>query len=164
MHRRQTGSSLIECAIVTTVVALTLGAALPSFQEARQRRHLEGTAAQLETDLQLARAEAVARNEPVRLSFAQGDAGSCYWLHTGAKPQAVCEHRTDALRQVQLDTAVRLQSNSASLLFDPIKGTVTPTATVRLQTEAGTLHLVVNVMGRVRSCSPDGALPGLARC
>lgn len=165
MHR-QTGLSLIECAIVTAVTALALGAALPSFEEARARRQLEGVAAQLETDLQLARAEAVARNEPVRVSFAQDEAGSCYWLHTGARPEPHCAARPDALRQVRLDagSAVQLQSNSASLLFDPVKGTVTPTATLKLQSPVGRVHLVVNVMGRIRSCSPDAALPGLPRC
>lgn len=165
MHR-QSGLSLIECAIVTAVTALALGAALPSFEEARARRQLEGVAAQLETDLQLARAEAVARNEPVRVSFARGEAGSCYWLHTGARPEPHCAHRPDALRQVRLDagSAVQLQSNSASMLFDPVKGTVTPTATLKLQSPAGRVHLVVNVMGRIRSCSPDAALPGLPRC
>lgn len=165
MHR-QTGLSLIECAIVTAVTALALGAALPSFEEARARRQLEGVAAQLETDLQLARSEAVARNEPVRVSFAQDEAGSCYWLHAGARPEPHCAARPDALRQVRLDagSAVQLQSNSASLLFDPVKGTVTPTATLRLQSPVGRVHLVVNVMGRIRSCSPDAALPGLPRC
>lgn len=165
MHH-QSGLSLIECAIVTAVTALALGAALPSFEEARARRQLEGVAAQLETDLQLARAEAVARNEPVRVSFALDEAGSCYWLHGGARPEAHCAVRPDAMRQVRLDagSAVQLQSNSASMLFDPVKGTVTPTATLKLQSPAGRVHLVVNVMGRIRSCSPDAALPGLPRC
>ncbi|GAB4036682.1 MAG: hypothetical protein Fur0014_03560 [Rubrivivax sp.] len=165
MHR-QSGLSLIECAIATAVVALALGAALPSFEEARQRRHLEGIAAQLETDLQLARSEAVARLEPVRVSFGTEGAG-CYWLHTGERPEApVCEDQPEALRQVRLPegSGLQLRSNSASMLFDPVKGTVTPTGTVKLHSPLGRVHLVVNVMGRVRSCTPDGALPGLPRC
>lgn len=164
MHK-QSGLSLIECAITTAVAALALGAALPSFEEARQRRQLEGLAAQLETDLHLARSEAVARNEAVRVSFGPQEAG-CYWLHTGERPQPQCDLQPQALRQVRLpaDGGVQLRSNSSSMLFDPVKGTVTPTGTLRLHSRVGTVHLVVNVMGRVRSCTPDGALPGLARC
>jgi type IV fimbrial biogenesis protein FimT len=108
----------------------------------------------------------VARNEAVRMSFGAEGAG-CYWLHTGDRPEApVCEDQPAALRQVRLQdgTGVQLRSNSASMLFDPVKGTVTPTGTVKLHSRLGTVHLVVNVMGRVRSCTPDGALPGLARC
>jgi type IV fimbrial biogenesis protein FimT len=165
MHRHQSGLSLIESTAVTAVMALALGAALPSFDEARARRQLEGAAAQLETDLQLARAEAVARNEPVRVSVAHDETGSCYWLHTGAKPVPHCADRPDALRLVRLaGGTLRLHSASASMLFDPVKGTVTPTGTLKLGGRAGTVHVVVNVMGRVRSCSPDAALPGLARC
>lgn len=173
MHH-QSGLSLIECAIVSAVSALALGAALPSFEEARARRQLEGTAAQLETDLQLARSEAVARNDGVRVGFAAGEAGSCYVLHTGAAGACSCDADgaaqcgpgAEPLRSVWLgpDSPVQVRSNSRSMLFDPVKGTVTPTATLKLQSPAGTVHLVVNVMGRVRSCSPDGALPGLARC
>lgn len=173
MHHRQAGLSLIECAIVTTVVALALGAALPSFQEARQRRQLEGTAAQLETDLQLARAAAVARNEGVRVAVSSDGGSSCYLLHTGPSgacrcdvdgpPQ--CKPGAEALRSVRFEPGapVQLRSNSRSMLFDPVKGTVTPTGTLKLQA-GGTVHLVVNVMGRIRSCTPDAALPGLPRC
>lgn len=164
MHQ-QSGLSLIECAIATAVAALVLGAALPSFEEARLRRHVEGIAAQLETDLQLARSEAVARNESVRVSFGTEGAG-CYWLHTGDRPEVSCDEQPAALRQVRLpaDGGVQLRTNSVSMLFDPVKGTVTPTGTLKLHSPLGTVHLVVNVMGRVRSCTPDGALPGLVRC
>jgi type IV fimbrial biogenesis protein FimT len=166
MPQRQAGVSLIESATVTAVAALLVGTALPSFDEARQRRQIEGLAAQLETDLQLARSEAVARQQPVRLSVGRGTSGSCWWLHTGGKPTTECKPRPDALRQMHLNSgmAVQVQSNSASMLFDPDKGTVTPTGTLKLKSGVGTVHLVVNIMGRVRSCTPDAALPGLARC
>jgi type IV fimbrial biogenesis protein FimT len=174
MPHRQAGVSLIECAIVTTITALVLGTALPSFDEARQRRHLEGVAAQLETDMQLARSEAVARAEPVRIRFAQDGEGSCWVMHTGASSACSCatarEARCDGagsiLRSVQLPAAsgLRLEANSSSIQFSPDLGTVTPTGTLRLSTAAGHLNLVVNVMGRVRSCSPGGSLPGLPVC
>lgn len=173
MHH-QAGLSLVECAIVTAITAVALGAALPSFQEARLRRQLEGTAAQLETDLQLARAEAVARNEGVRVAVIADAGDSGYLLHTGpagacrldGDGPAVCTDGAEALRQVRLAAGgpVQLRANSGSMLFDPLKGTVTPTGTLKLQSAAGSVHLVVNVMGRVRGCTPDAAIPGWPRC
>ena len=172
--RRQRGVSLIECAIVTAIVALAAGLALPSFHELRLQRQLEGVAAQLETDMQLTRAEAVARNEGLRLAFVDDSSGSCYVVHTGLKGACqcagtgatVCTAGAEALRSVHLppDAAVHLRSNSASMLFDPEKGTVTPTGTVKARSAAGHLHLVVNVMGRIRACTPDAAVPGYRRC
>jgi type IV fimbrial biogenesis protein FimT len=61
--------------------------------------------------------------------------------------------------------AVDVRANSRSLLFDPMKGTVTPTATVQLHSRSGAvIHEIVNVMGRVRACSPAPALAGYKAC
>jgi type IV fimbrial biogenesis protein FimT len=101
-------------------------------------------------------------------------AGSCYVLHTG--PAAGC--RCDgagvtscapgalALRSVPIGDAafpVQLSANSASILFDAVKGTVTPTASIQLRSPAGQLRQVINVMGRVRTCTPD-RVPGYRAC
>jgi type IV fimbrial biogenesis protein FimT len=174
LHRRQRGLTLIEAATVTGVVAVLVGVTLPSFQELAQRRQLEGVAAQLETDLHLARSEAVARSESVRVSLARGAHGSCYVLHTGPAGSChcdgggavTCDAGASALRSQHLGARapVQLQANVGSLLFDATKGTVTPTGTVRAQSGVGSLHLVVNVMGRTRACTPDGAVAGYRRC
>jgi type IV fimbrial biogenesis protein FimT len=51
------------------------------------------------------------------------------------------------------------------MAFDPLHGTATPTATWRVIARDGrAIHHVVNVMGRVRSCSPDAAVPGHRAC
>ena len=172
--RRESGLTLIETATVTAVVAVLIGTVAPSFQEARTRRQLEGVAAQLETDLQLARSEAVARFESVRVGFTRDPGGSCYVLHTGpaggcrcdGAGTTVCGDGAEPLRTVPLGPAhpVQLQSNSASILFDAVKGTVTPTATLRVQSPVGELRQVVNVMGRIRTCSPAGAVTGYRPC
>lgn len=172
--RRQRGLSLVECAIATTIVMLVAGFVLPSFDQLRQRRQLESTAAQLETDLQLARSEAVARNESVRMDFQHGTPGSCYVVHDGDAGACrcidgeapACDDGVTALRSVRFPAAdgIELRSNSRSVLFDADKGTVTPTATLRVISAVGALHQVVNVMGRIRTCSPDGNVPGVRRC
>jgi len=173
---RQRGTTLVEAATVTAIVAVVAGLAVPSFGPSIERRHVEGAAAQLETDLQLARATAVARNDGIRVSFqAAADGSSCYVMHSGAagdcscaaggKP--VCSPGAEALRSAFFgaDAPVGIASNNKSMLFDPVKGTVTPTATAKVQGRSGAaIHLVINVMGRVRACSPAPAMPGQRTC
>lgn len=170
----QHGLSLIESLIPLAVATVLIGSALPAFDGLKQRRALESTAAQLETDLHLVRAAAVARNEVLRLDLVSDDGGSCYVVHNGQAGDcrcdtaglAACTPGVDVVRSQRLPGtgAVALRSNARSMAFDPTVGTVTPTASLRLTAPVGELRLVVNVMGRVRSCTPDGALPGLPAC
>lgn len=172
-HER--GFSLIESLTVLGVIAVTVGTAAPSLTTLRDVKRLEGAAAQLETELRFARSLAVARNETVRFTFGNGAGAGCYVIHTGAPSgclcggpgvPARCTGTAEALRSVSFDPADRLAVRTASSTFgfDPNKGTVTPTATLRLNAPAGqTLHVVINLMGRVRSCTPSG-LPGYKAC
>jgi type IV fimbrial biogenesis protein FimT len=172
--RRQRGVTLIESLIVLTVTALSLSTAVPSFKAAMDRRHLEGAAAQLETDIAYARSQAVAQNRTVRMNFAGDGAGSCYVMFNGSANDCqcsalgtpVCSTGQAVARHVGFDgsSALRLTSNVSSIVFDPLKGTTTPTGTLRFQSRSGqALHLVVNIMGRVRACSPTG-LAGYKAC
>jgi type IV fimbrial biogenesis protein FimT len=113
------------------------------------------------------------RNQGVRVSFRPEAA--CYVIHTGPVDQcrcsasgpSTCEGDAQAIKSVTLDTdqRVSLQSNVASVLFDPRHGTATPSATLRIVGAQGrAVHQVVNVMGRVRSCSPQAAVSGYRAC
>jgi type IV fimbrial biogenesis protein FimT len=170
--RRQRGLTLIESCITLAIGAVVLGTTVPSFQQAHERRHLEGVAAQLRTDIFHARSLAVARNENVRIGVSA--AAACYVVHTGAAGACSCSADGSAsctgdaalLRQVAIDgNKLSLTSNSPSMLIDATLGTVTPTGTVRLVGRSGAaIHLVVNIMGRVRDCSPAPGLPGHPAC
>ena len=60
---------------------------------------------------------------------------------------------------------VRVTANVGSIAFDPLHGTSTPTGTLRLVDARGrAVHHIVNVMGRVRSCTPGGAVNGYRPC
>jgi type IV fimbrial biogenesis protein FimT len=172
---RQRGLSLVESMITLGIAAVTLTTTLPGLQELRDRRRLDATVAQLATDLRHARSLAVARGQPVRLTLR----ADCYLVHTGPAPSCDCATSAEAspcadaarvLQAVPLDTAggVRVQANVSSMLFDGERGTVTPAGTWRVQLErdgaAPAVRLVVNVMGRVRACSPDGTLAGYPSC
>ena len=165
--RRQRGVTLLESLVAVSVTAVTLGTALPSFEQARERRHLEGAAAQLETDIMYTRSLAVARNQGVRMGFEATPAGTCYVIHTGAANAcgcnaagvAVCDADAQPLRTVHFPASgmVGLRANVRSILFDPRLGTSTPTGTLRVVGRSNAaIHQVVNIMGRVRSCSPTG--------
>ena len=170
----QRGVTLIEVAVVVAIGAITLSTVAPSLRATIERRRLDGVAAQLAADLRFTRSAAVARNEPVRISFHADGAGSCYLIHTGAKAlcsctagRGACEGDAALIRAVALhaDHGVAVSANVASILFDPLHGTSTPTGTVRAVAASGaTVRHVVNVLGRVRSCAPAGALPGWRAC
>ena len=172
---RQRGVTLVEACTVLAVLAVLVSTATPNLQGLIDNRRLDGAATQLATDIQFVRTEAVARNLPVRLSFHSTADGSCYVLHTGnanqcdcnASGPATCSGGARQIKTVTLTAAdrVSLQTNVASVLFDPLHGTSTPTGTLRLVGQQGrAVHHVVNVMGRVRSCSPLGAMPGYRAC
>lgn len=170
---RQQGITLVEMAVVCCIVAVLAGVAVPSFRQSAERRHVEGAAAQLETDFQYARSLAVARGEVVRVAFEAAAGESCYVVHTGSAGDCACAGRSAPvcranavpLHTVQLTgVPVRLQSNSRSVGFEPLQGMVTPTATVQVVGASGAaVHQIINIMGRVRSCTPNG-MPGYKAC
>jgi type IV fimbrial biogenesis protein FimT len=171
---RQQGVTLVESTMVLFVLSIVVGTALPSLQSLRQRADLAGVAAQLETDVQFARSQARAMNRPVRLTLREADGATCYIVHTGASADcscgnvqqpAACAGEAELLRAVALGANgdVQVRSASKSVTFDPLKGTVTPTATLRVEARDGrAIHQVVNLLGRVRSCSPQGRSAELA--
>ena len=171
---RQRGLTLIEVAVTLSVVAIAASTAAPGFQDLIARKRLEGTATQLATDLQTVRTEAVARNAALRVSFHADPGGSCYLIHTGAKALCSCSAAAPAtcageavlVKAVYLpaEHRVSLGASAGSILFDPVHGTSTPSATARITGVQGAIHHVVNVMGRVRSCSPEGRIGGYRVC
>ena len=175
--RPQLGVTLIEACVVLAITAVLAASVMPGMQMLIDIRRLDGAATELATDIQFARAEAVARNEPLRLSVHGngGGAGTCYLIHTGATADcscvspgpAQCIADAQAIKTVVLSAAdrIRLEANAASILFDPLHGTSSPTATLRLTDhQERAVHHVVNVMGRVRSCTPSFAMPGYRAC
>jgi type IV fimbrial biogenesis protein FimT len=174
MNTSQRGWTLVEGLISLSVTAIALGAAVPGFDAARERRHLDGAAAQLETDLQLARSLAVLHNRTVRVGFRTDSSGSCYVVHSSgpgactcdASGTATCTGGAEALRSMAYGSnlPITLTSNAASMAFEHVRGTVTPTSTVRITGQGRAVHVVTNIMGRVRTCSPTSAVPGYPAC
>ncbi len=172
----QRGLSMVELMCTLAITLLMLGGAIPLLNDLRAGQRLQATAALLETDIHMARSAAIQSGQPVRLVVQVLPAGgSCYMLHTGAAGACECTGtgapRCDAgvrlLREEIQHAAggVTLAPLARTVLFDGSKGTVTPTATLRVVASDGrSIHQVVNIMGRVRSCSPAGAVAGLRPC
>lgn len=175
-REQQQGVSLVEALIVLCVIALVVGFSAPSFESIRQRAELSGVAGQIETDVHFARAEAVARNRTLHLTLKQAAGGAtCYVVHEGPVPscgcgeleRAACAGAAGVVRAMVLPGGgrIRVSANVQSLHFDPLKGTVTPTATLRAESRDGlALHQVVSLVGRVRTCSPQARMAGVAAC
>lgn len=161
--RRMAGVSLVEASVVLAVTSALAGSLLPSLGQASARRHLEGQAAELATRLHEARALAVSLNRTVHVTFGSSDRMACYVVHAGERDgchcsddgQAVCQAGSKLLGANRFDAAgpATLTSNVGTMTFDPQHGTVTPAGTLTLKSREGTqTRLIVNVMGRVRSC------------
>ena len=170
----QRGLTLIEAGAVLAIAAIVAGQAAPSLRSLVDHRRLDGAAAALAADLQAARLEAIARNRPVRLAV--DAAQSCWILHTGAAGDCACRASGPAhcaapgaqvLRSQALDagTGLRLAANVASIAFDPVLGTSTPTGTLRVAHQrGGEIRHTVNVLGRTRSCVAGAAIAGWRAC
>jgi type IV fimbrial biogenesis protein FimT len=171
----QRGVTLVECCAVLAITSVLVGVGAPSFEKVRQKRLLDGASAELALDLHYVRSEAVARNEGVRVSFLDVSGGSCTIIHTGAAADcqcsadgvAQCANGATVLKTTLHPTGrgVSVRAHVGSMRFDQTNGTVTPAATVRVMAADGReVRHVVNIMGRVRSCSPQGSAAGYPPC
>ncbi|MBX3636652.1 MAG: GspH/FimT family pseudopilin [Rubrivivax sp.] len=140
------GFTLVELLIVVAVLAVVLTLAAPSFRDMIETQRLRGTSAQLVTDVQFARTEAVSRGETVGMTYGSTAGGmSCYTIHTcGQQNPNICTcdctrpegsrctapRREIRTQQVAADTGVRLvpvpvpplTRVPANLVFDPTTG------------------------------------------
>lgn len=166
------GFTLIEMMATVAVAGIVATTAVPSLHGWADQQRLKGIASELSSDLQHARAEALLRNEGVRITFV---GNACYVVHTGAADRCRCdadgigrcEGGAAPIKTVALPaaTGVALQSNVRSVLFAPEHGTASPTATLRISGAQGrTVQHTVNLMGRVRSCAAQGAVAGYGAC
>jgi type IV fimbrial biogenesis protein FimT len=88
----RSGFTVIELLIVVAVVAVVLTLAAPSFSSLILMQRLKGINAQVVTDLQYARSDAVGRGVPVYVKFSGVSPSaptSCYILYTSTIQRAI---------------------------------------------------------------------------
>lgn len=171
----QRGLTLIEACATLTIASILITAGWPSLKPTLDRQSLNGLAAELASTLHHARSEAVARREGVRVTALGGQGGRCVIAHTGPADSClcgdsaapVCEAGSSVVSYHFLapSSGLTVSTNVNSLRFDPRLGTATPAGTLRVALAGGAeVHHVVNVVGRVRSCSPNAAVAGFRAC
>ena len=173
---RQQGCTLIESLCGLVIMLVLLGGAWPMLKELVARQSLLAQAAELETDLVLARSQSQVQRESLRFSVHQpASGGSCYIIYSGpsgacqcqGNGQASCDAGAQVLRLAEPSrrAGITLAALARPLTFDAMMGTVTPTATLRLTDRDGrSVHQVINLTGRVRTCTPDQPWGGMRRC
>ena len=172
---RPCGVTLVETCVVLAVMLIVASAALPPLLAFLDRQRLEGAAAELAGDLLFVRTEALARNQPLRLSVYSESGSSCYVVHSGersdcsceASGRAACTGDAEPLKTVRwsADDRLVLNANVNSMRFEPAQGTTSPAGSLRISDmHERTISVVVNILGRVRSCTPQGSVPGYRAC
>ena len=193
LRGRAAGFTLIELLVVVAIAAILLFVAAPSFQRLIETQRLRGIAAQLVTDLQFARAEAVSRNEWVRFSYGTDlSTMTCYTIFTSAASGQRCDcvlgagnactdARTKEIKTVQVLNSSRVRfaipaEQTGAFAFDHLTGSISdiptdddssPLAQFTLITKidaARTLNVTLNSAGRVTTCAPTGSEMGGPAC
>lgn len=175
------GFTLLEMMGVLAVLALLVVFATPAYQGSRIRASVRGAAANLYTDMQYARSEAVQRNTDVTVSFSTGSTW-CYGITEGttacdctvaAAPPAAgaCSIKrglSTEFRGAALGSA-SFSGDGNSYQIDPRRGQIVDSGgnpasgSVVFTGDGGyAVTAELNVVGRVRLCSDS--LPGYPSC
>lgn len=174
MH--STGVSLLENLIGITVLSIAAMLATSTWGNQHNSKRLVGHIDELIQDMHWARSEAISRGASVRLTLLGESGGqACYVIHTGeanacdcaSSPSQSCSSTATALKVVKLTSSenLSLSYTNKSILWNSRTGGVTPAGTVRLEhPNVGRVHVVVNMMGRIRTCSPGGLVAGHPSC
>ncbi len=81
-RRPKPGLTLVELMAVIAVAMVIVALTAPSFTRLVEMQRMRGVQAQLVTDLQFARSEAISRNTVMRVDFRNNGELSCYTMYT----------------------------------------------------------------------------------
>lgn len=135
------GFTLVELMIVVAIASLLVLLAAPSFHKMILMQRLRGVNAQLVTDLQYARSEAVARGDYLRINLGQDGTQTCYTLYTavddnvasrcncllGAGNTNTCTAPSVEIKTVSLPRSAGVSltwpaNQDSGFAYDPVRG------------------------------------------
>lgn len=171
------GFTLVELLVVIALVAIILALAAPSFTATLARKRLEGVASELATDMHYARSEAAQRNAAVGIVFGT----DCYVIYVLENYSATSCAAVGIGSGVTTLKTVRITNGTslnfvppvarAFIAFDPVRGlaadatgAIDLSGYVDLTHSAGNwqIRALVTKVGRVKLCSPNSTISGLA--
>lgn len=183
------GFTLIELMVVVALVAVVAAIAVPSFRSLMLMQRLKSISAQVVTDMQFARSEAISRNQKVWVRFTTSHpAFTCYVLFTGPAKNScncrntpVCNNAGVEVRTVlaQRDLGVLIAPSNAvfpEFKYNPVTGgiDVDPSDTgvvlvgpYNIDTfvdAARRLRTTVSPAGRPSNCTPVGSTMSEPAC
>ncbi len=182
---RSLGFTLIEALVAISILAVLLAVAVPSLNDWILLTRLKASAAELVTDLQLARSESVRRNYEVVIRYRSDATQSCYTVHLHAAVAGDCRCLDGAgvacaggmgdVNRAELKTTSVATNRGVNMTFVPVRIQFNPPTGLPLNLTAlqanfnagGTrqLRVVTNATGRPQICAPAGSsVPGYAAC
>lgn len=164
------GFTLIELMLTIVVMAVLLAIAVPSFTNIAGKNRLKSAAERLSTEVDFARSQAIAQNQPVRTHFATG-ASWCLGVDDDLGSACDCASAPGNCTingRVQIVTAsdfenIEIQASTfpdTDFVFDPARGILMDSADsgrLVFQNEEGQqVALRLNSLGRPSICTPTG--------
>lgn len=190
-HPRR-GFTLIELIIVVAIAAILITLAAPGLRDFILVQRLKAVNAQLVTDLQFTRSEAVARGQTVWMVFGANAAQSCYTIYTSPSPSQRCDCLLGAgnactgllkeVRTVAINTSdgvsvapaglgqppgLGLGHVSGELVPMPLPLAVPPPGDYVIEAKVDAsrrLRTLVGVAGRPTVCAPANPAMGAPAC
>jgi prepilin-type N-terminal cleavage/methylation domain-containing protein len=179
MHTTR-GFTAVEMMITVLIISLLVLLAGPSFQAIFDRQRVRAVAADLSSDIQFARSEAVRLNGPVTVSFSPGTTPWCYGIAAGSAAcdctGTACTIKTVTGTDFKNVSMTPYPNGANGLSIDPRQGRLGAVAGggsgampdyiafASSTTPAASLRVQLNILGRVAQCSPSGTLAGFPTC
>jgi type IV fimbrial biogenesis protein FimT len=191
--KRNAGFTLVELLVVVAVIGAILVLAGPSLRDMILMQRLRGANAELVTDLQFARSEAVARRDFVRIVFSSDTTtnATCYTIYTApnsatrcnclAGPGSACSGGMVEIKTVKLQgsqgvmvaplstqqQAFAYDWRTGGILLIPTDDAPRPTSLYVIETyidSARKLSTRLNAAGRPLVCTPSGSRMSESAC
>ena len=155
-EKKQQGVTLIELLIAIAIVAILAGIAVPSFTTWLQNTQIRTATEAVKNGLQLARAEAIRRNEPVNFVLSSVT-GTGWTVSTVAGVQIQQRFSSDGSPNV---TATVTPSGATTVTYNRLGRISNTGALTQIDLDTASaqdqpLRIKISAGGQIRSCTPS---------